>query len=388
MAQALTTRRPPQQRHDDWPIRLPAQNRLQDSIHEGHHATRDKIIKSLAASSYKAHLTQGFRMAECGSRLDFYLDPRTGKVDHWLHRCKSRLCPLCADKRSRQIALDMIQVVNAMRRPRTIVLTVKSEARPLAIQLRDLRRHFSRLRRSKLWRKSVAGGVYVTEITINQTTGLWHPHLHIIYDGSYIPHTQLREAWHDVTKESQIVWIEDVHSRHNAVNELCKYVGKPPRTVTWTEQRITDYATAVAGSRMVQTFGNVRRHEVPDTDLNPKPSCEQFHVSMGRVMFLATTGSNTAAHVLAAAAALWPYIRAYVYQEMPQLAPEEWAETRRARALARITGGIGPAPPPQPTPPLRTELEHTLATALNRLYLEETHGHNAAYDRGQEDPWQ
>jgi hypothetical protein len=234
----------------------------------------------------------------------------------------------------------------------------------------------------------VTGGVYVTEITLNETTGRWHPHLHIIYAGEYIPQTQLREAWHTITEQSQIVWIEEVRDRHNAVNELCKYVGKPPKTVTWTESRITDYATAVAGSRMVQTFGNVRRHEVPDTDLNPKPSPEQFHISMGRVMYLARSGSNTAAHVLAAAAALWPYIRTYVYLEIPQLAPEEWAETRRARALARITGHMGPAPPPQPTPPPREELERTLATAMNRLHLEELHGHNADYDRGQEDPWQ
>lgn len=385
MPTELTTRRPHAQRHDDWPKTVASQNRLQDSIHEPYQATRDKLIRTLAADPYTVHRRQAARMAECGSRLDLFADPRTGKVDHWLHRCKSRLCPLCADKRGRQVAYKMIPIVNAMGRPRTIILTVKSESSHLEDQLRDLRRNFARLRRTPLWRKAVLGGVYTTEITINATTDRWHPHLHIIYDGAYIPHSQLRDAWHAITKCSQIVWIEEVRDRHNAVNELCKYLAKPPKTVTWTDRRILEYARAVNSQRMVQCFGSVRRQEVPDTDLNPEPSPERFRVSLGRVMYLARRGCQSAAHVLADAAALWPYIRTYVYQEMPQLAPEEWAETRRQRALARITGMAGPAPPPAASPPPRENLEAMLATSMNRFYLEDMQGDHADVDRGEEE---
>jgi len=364
----------------NWPLSLPAQSRLQDAIHDDHGKQRDRIILALNDGYSKSQRKKALKLACCAVSVHLFSDVRNQSVRPYLHRCKDRMCPFCAKKRSATIAADMATIVDQMKQPRAMVLTVKSEDRPLAAQLTDLRHWFAKLRRSTWWKGLVTGGVYTVEVTQAEDTHLWHPHLHIIFDGAYVPQKQLRLKWHNVTGHSEIVWIEAVHNRTGAVNELCKYIGKPQRSAAWTDQAIREYATAISGTRMVQSFGSFHGIKIRDQDKQPERSEEEQSANLRRISWLAGQGHQTSQELLLLIAARWTWLAGYIWHEHPQLEPEERKTVRIARALARIESRAGPGPPRPEPPPDPQILEQRILSALTRWHLEDLEGIHDTYD--------
>lgn len=358
----------------------PGQTSLQDALHEPHQAARDRIIAAFYANPRKSFQRWARRLSGCASNARFYVDPDQGKVRPWLNRCRHRVCPFCATSRSAHVAHQLEELLSKMKRPRAIILTVKSTDRPLDEQLRSLRHHFARLRRHKPWLERVKGGAYTVEITINKDTGLWHPHLHIIYDGLFMPFKLLQRLWHEITGHSAIVWIQDITARYQAAAELAKYIGKVQGIDRMNDEQLRTYARAVSGTRMVQTFGSVHGSQVKDQQPEPADCPNQYQVSIARLMHLAKRGAPTPANLLILIAERWRVFRGYIFHAMPQLEPQPTKHDRQARARARILGRPPPHHKPDSTPPDTEKLDARIFLTFTRYRKEDDAGAYAAFD--------
>lgn len=321
---------------------LAEQTHLQDAIHAPHQKQRDRILEVLADSGDARLIKQAVTMSQCASSLHLYFNEEQGTVREYVHTCKARLCPLCGRRRSQHVAGQMIPMVESMKKPRHLVLTTKSRPAGLREQIADLVRWFTKLRRTPFWRKNVVQGVYTIEATVNERSGLWHPHLHIIFDGEYLPVKRLQYLWHEITGGSEIVWIEEAYSVPGLCNELCKYIGKPQKSEHWTDEKLREYAIAIRGTRMVQTFG--KRKPAAINDENPpdeKPQGEES-ISLSRLLWLAGRDNAAAVHALPLLALKSKHMARYIYAMMPQLMPDLTPAERLLQAYAIIDAGKAP----------------------------------------------
>ena len=208
---------------------LERQTRFQETVHEHHWDDRAKIINALADEVAPGLNPAARRMAACAQGASFYIDPSNETVRTWLSRCGHRLCPFCSNARSAATTQDLTELMLEHHADRMIILTIRSHDLPLDLQVACLLNAFKRLRHRATWKRHVAGGVYILEITRNTETGLWHPHLHILYHGSYYPHAEISKQWREITHGSHVVWVKKVTDVEGAARELAKYIGKPQR---------------------------------------------------------------------------------------------------------------------------------------------------------------
>lgn len=308
---------------------MQGQNDLQKAIHRTHWEEREGIIDVLAAGAYKADVKRAYSMAACGQTARLFLDPERGKVAAVLTRCGHRLCPWCTHHRTAEAKRKILAVMATMKDPRTIVLTARSNDRPLAEQLRKLRTDFNRLRHSKRWKDRVTGGVYTLEVTYNPRAMTWHPHVHLIVDGTYFPQPLLSSLWKKATGDSDIVWIQKVTSGQTAAMELAGYIGKPPKIKDMPAAKLLEYFHATRGLRMLQTFGACRSTPAEDNDkLKPPPPSDKS-ISVNRIRFLARKGQAQARELADLVADRWPIYQLYFHPELGRAPPPGTAPPTR-----------------------------------------------------------
>lgn len=195
------------------------------------------------------------RLSDCCRYSQALCDEAAGEIVIAHHRCKSRLCPLCGRLRAQALRGRMTVPIRKLDSPRLLTLTLRSNDEPLREQVQRLNRCFAKLRRTDVWKHNFLGGLYVTEVTINPKTGRWHPHLHAIVDGRYVPQKDLAAAWLRSTGDSTIVDVRKAHSIKAAVNYLCTYVTKSQDASHVPDEKIGEWADAMHGLRMAATFG-------------------------------------------------------------------------------------------------------------------------------------
>lgn len=173
-------------------------------------------------------------------------------------KCKDRFCVPCGVERSRTIAANVIDRLGPQP-VRAMTLTIGGVHLPLRERLNHLDKSFAALRRTAFWRKYVTGGVAFLEIKWSVATDRWHPHLHILIEGKYIPKRELSIQWHHVTGDSFIVRLSLVNNREAAVRETTKYASKPiNNTYLRLPDRLNEAVEALFGRRMCTTFGRWR----------------------------------------------------------------------------------------------------------------------------------
>lgn len=146
--------------------------------------------------------------------------------------------------------------------PRFVTLSVKATGLSLNQAMEKLYHSFRNLRRHQEWKRRVKGGIWCVEVTFNEHTGDWHPHLHIIVDGEYFPQTILSDCWLQATGDSPVADIRAVHDREGAARYLAKYAAKPARILELPDLKICEYAVAMEGKRCIHTFGNLHNVQV------------------------------------------------------------------------------------------------------------------------------
>lgn len=212
-----------------------------------------------------------------------------------VNRCRHRFCLPCQGERGRLIAANITENLSAARL-RFATLTVRSRPEPLSDTLTHLILSFRRLRRSPLWRDHVVGGVAILEVSYNSSLQMWHPHLHCILEGNYLPQQALSSAWMAATGDSHIVDVRAVRRLADVASYLTAYLCKSIGTQVWrNHDRLCEAIVALHGRKTLISFGTWHRlHllEPPTADGTWVPLC-----SADTLLFLARQGNTDALRI-------------------------------------------------------------------------------------------
>jgi hypothetical protein len=153
---------------------------------------------------------------------------------------------------------------------RFVTLTLRHRRAPLADVLRRLRECFALLRRRKWWAERVRGGVAILEVKLSKH-GLWHPHLHIITEGKFLPQQELAAQWLAVTGDSSVVDVRAIDAGPNGSHQISKYVTKyvtkPCCSGVESDPELLDeFVLAMKGQRQYDRFGTWRKVDLDAED--------------------------------------------------------------------------------------------------------------------------
>lgn len=236
--------------------------------HSGWERDRRRVFAGLQAAGIGQDRLD--RFAACGSQAWVLRNAHDhGRFRLIANYCHDRWCVPCCNARARDIR-EAVVTIAGKRRLRLLTLTLKHTQTPLAQQLTHLWKSFRRLRGYKAWRSRVAGGVAMLEVRWQPVTRRWHPHLHVLLDGTYIPHGDLRALWLKSTGTSHVVDIRAVRGTAHAAGYVAKYATK-----AWDHDLLSDpdaLAEAIrslGGRRLWLSWGTLKlriRDLPPDTD--------------------------------------------------------------------------------------------------------------------------
>lgn len=230
--------------------------------HSGWGNIRAKMWRALQSTG--ASDSRKDRFCHCGSQLWLRLNEGKKEISLACNTCKDRLCGPCGAARAQRM---VEAVVNA--RPnaplRFVTLTLRCSHASLAAQLDRLYDCFNKLRRREFFRLHIVGGVAMVEAKIGANSGLWHPHLHLLVEGDFIPQRELSREWLEVTGDSSIVDVRRVENVGHAAAYCVKYGSKGcDSSVYNAPSKLQEFVTAVKGRRFALTFGTWRGIKLMD----------------------------------------------------------------------------------------------------------------------------
>jgi len=193
------------------------------------------------------------RFRECAEDAYIARHDKTGELKLFGHYCGSRFCRLCVAKRAARVRAALLPWLKG-RTYRFMTLTLKHRNdEPLRVMVDRLYERFHHLRRLSLWKKHVVGGASFLEV--KRTSKGWHPHLHILIEGSYFPQSWLSELWLGVTRDSKVVDIRKASDERTA-KYVAKYAckGFSEENPLTHDQRV-ELVHALHGRRLVIAFG-------------------------------------------------------------------------------------------------------------------------------------
>lgn len=217
------------------------------------------------------------RFCRCGSTAWVLRDPdEPDRFRLATNRCRNRWCEACGRDRRRVIVANLKSGLEG-RDLRLLTMTMAARSDPLEVQLSLLYKNFRTFRHRARIRRYMSGGIYFLELTYNERTLRWHPHLHVIFEGGYLPHKIAKETWHEVTGDSWIVDLRPMNGSNGAASYVAKYATKAINSTVWAHpDRLDEAMQALAGRRTFQTYGDWRAlslSQVPDDPTNWEPVC-------------------------------------------------------------------------------------------------------------------
>lgn len=247
------------------------------------------------------------RFAECGSRawvegrIDFgasFVDPAAISYDNVRVKsnvCKDRFCQACAASRAALVSRGLVALLGD-EPARFLTLTLKHNADPLKQRIDDLMGSYKKLRRSFLWASHVKAAAATLEVKYNVASDTWHPHLHILTHGKYLPHAELKAEWLKATGDSYIVDIRYVRNHVHAARYLAKYVTKPMTHQYRTRpDRLDEAILALHGRRTLLLTGTWRGVKV---DHETQPGTWEHLGSLQTIMSKAIDGDAVSRRIL------------------------------------------------------------------------------------------
>lgn len=211
----------------------------------------------------KADLLSGCRMNAWFSRHD-----ETGEIRIASNACHLRWCPVCAESRRNYIGFSVSEWLKDQKYPKLMTLTLKHRDVPLYHQVTDLYRYFVQLRKLKDFLAIVTGGVWFFQIKQSEKSREWHPHIHCVVTGKYMPRAHLRHLWLSVTGDSMITDIRSVKDPKGCALEVARYAAKPGPLKDLTLNDAVNLISVMHGRRICGTWGTGR-----SVSLKP-PKCE------------------------------------------------------------------------------------------------------------------
>lgn len=248
------------------------------------------------------------RFQQCGAHSWVSQDLETGLLFLRGEACKLRICPICRrviQRRSAARVLDFMEQ-HEDQKWQFHTFTLKHSRAPLSNQLNRLVKCFRRLRQRAIWKKNVALGYAVIEVTFHPADSLspsgrlrehseWHPHLHVVAGTEWIDWGLLRKAWFSVTGDSDNIDCSLVQSARHAAHYVSKYIGKPPDLSLRSDPRAAaDYYRALQHRRLLMPFGATARHRLPPN----APSMGSIQVCRFSHLLTAAAAGNTVARAM------------------------------------------------------------------------------------------
>lgn len=211
--------------------------------------------------------------------------------------CHDRFCCPCTRERGQTIAANVNAKLDG-KRCRFVTLTLRTEALDLAAAMLKLQHAFRRLLRTTLWQSRVTGGVAFIEVKWNADAARWHPHVHAIVQGRFIPYDLLKRAWLAITGDSHVVRIQSVSHGEKVVNYVTTYAAKTLRTADFpTDDVLRAAIDTLHRTRLLRTFGSWR-----GLNLTAPPGEASWVIvaPLADLLDLALTGDHDARSIIAA----------------------------------------------------------------------------------------
>lgn len=229
----------------------------------------------LAALTLYRHLdkdstqSRGFDMEYCRTSAWFVRHRESGEVHVMASHCSLRWCPLCARARSNVIRHSVSEWLEHADHPKFLTMTLKHSDEPLAYQVNKLYSAFRRLRRYRSFTKLVNGGVWFFQLCRNAQRGQWHPHLHCIITGDYVPYQMLRKLWRNITGDSDILDIRVVRDPEKVAEYVARYAARPANLENLRLKHQVELYEAMHGRRLCGKWGLFTKvelsiHRCPD----------------------------------------------------------------------------------------------------------------------------
>lgn len=257
--------------------------------------TRQKVLASMQRA--KLSPARISRFSNCGGGAWIMQCPKTGACEVNGNNCGDRMCTPCQRARSGIIAAQLAATLRN-REVRHVVLTLRHSPMSLTDQITRLYQCFANLRRHKLWKRKVVGGAAFCEIKIGKA-GDWHVHLHVLVEGTFLPHAALSGAWLVATGDSDIVWVGAVPQGGRVAGYVSKYVTKAiDSSVIEAGEKLDEAIRALQGRRACYTFGTWR-----GIKLKPAKAPREGWRALGRldaIIMQAAGGSEWATRILKA----------------------------------------------------------------------------------------
>lgn len=173
--------------------------------------------------------------------------------------CHDRFCQPCQRIRTATVRVRLAAAM-ADQTCRLLTLTLAADGKPLRDRCNRLYDSFRKLRQRSFWKKNVGAGCAVLEIARNPTTGSWHPHLHCILTGKFLPQATLVSEWRAVTGDSYVVDVRLIREHEKALNYVAKYITKTvPDAMLRDELVCAELIRALHRRRALVTFGSWAR---------------------------------------------------------------------------------------------------------------------------------
>jgi hypothetical protein len=244
--------------------------------HSGWCRRRHLVYDALVRTGQSENRKDAF--ANCGHNLYAHVSTDLTQVRLSAGHCHDRFCVPCQTARSRVIAAAVEGLIRE-HETRFLTLTLRASNTPLNDQIDRLYRSFAVLRRRQWWRENVVGGAAFCEIKVGKNSGLWHPHLHVLVEGSYLNQRKLSAEWYAVTGDSFVVDVRECSDPEGRARYVTKYVTKPASTEVFEHvDRLDEFLCAMKGRRLCFTFGTWR-----GVQLDPHAPVEGEWTPLGRL---------------------------------------------------------------------------------------------------------
>jgi hypothetical protein len=179
----------------------------------------------------------------------------SGKIRVASSRCGNRWCPLCIKTKRFAIVQSVTAWMAKVVQPKFMTLTLKHTGSPLSDQITALYKFFKELKRRPWFKKRVFGGVWFFQVKVSKADGMFHPHIHILFQGRFIDHEKICQIWKQITHGSDIVDIRAVKNPKKAAEYVARYASAPCDITKETEEKAIEIATALHGRRICGSWG-------------------------------------------------------------------------------------------------------------------------------------
>lgn len=207
------------------------------------------------------------RLGNCRKFAWFVQSSITNKLRVQSSRCKLRWCPICRDVSRMIVTTAVDQWIRLQKYPKILSLTIKHSDDDLSVQVKRIYACFRKLRRRALMQNRITGGIWFFQLKFNHDTEQWHPHIHCLVAGKFLPQNQLKTLWHKITGDSYVVDIRPVRDLDGCSKEVARYATSPADVTAVTLDRALEIFYATKHRRICGSWGSARTVTLKPTPL-------------------------------------------------------------------------------------------------------------------------